>query len=123
MVLKKKGMKFMKRIRMISCVLVTALITSTVSMFPVIAETDEIVYTYTNEEGEIVNITQSELDQEHWNTVALGDTAPVVYKKFPASMNPYVDDLSNLSLEIRYMKNINENDNCTISIKDVYSDK
>lgn len=89
------------KMKLMSTILLTTFITSIASVLPVIAEDDPIVYTYTDESGQIVNITQSTVESEHWNIDALGDNSPATYENFPIIMNPFVDDFANLSLEIK----------------------
>ena len=51
----------------------------------------------------------------------MGDKAPAVFEDFPVMMSPYVDDFANLSLEIRYLKNVSENDSSIFTITDMNS--
>lgn len=113
----------MKKTKLISCMLTAALITSAVGTLSVFAENDPIVYTYTDEAGETVSITQSELDAEHWNVDALGETAPFVYKDFPMSIESFVNDLGEQSLDLVYMKNIGDFTNVNLSIESVISEE
>lgn len=103
----------------LSAVLSAILAAGTIGSFTVTAEEDPVLYTYTNEAGETINITQSMINAEHWNTDVLGDTAPAVYEDFPMIMAPYVDDFANLSLELRYLKNVDEGDSSILTITDM----
>lgn len=68
--------------------------TSAIGINAIAADSDnEIVYSYADENNNIINITQSDLDAEHWNKEALGDTAPAIYENFPMKMIGYTNDL------------------------------
>lgn len=60
-------MKFKK---IISAILAATMVTAC-TYSAVLAEDSNIVYTYVDENGQTVNITQAELDAEHWNVDAL----------------------------------------------------
>ncbi len=113
----------MKNTKLISSILTATLITSAMGTLSVMAEDNPIVYTYTNEVGETVNITQNELDAEHWNKDALGDTAPFIYEDFPMSIESFVNDFGELSLDLIYMKNINDFSNVNLTIENLISGK
>lgn len=84
-----------------------------------LAQESEAVYTYSNENGETITITQEQLDSEHWNVDALGDTLPIIYEKFPMRIDTFVNDLAEVSLDIEYMKKIEDMDSVTLRITDV----
>ena len=84
-----------------------------------LAQESEAVYTYRNENGETLTITQEQLDAEHWNVDALGDTLPIIYEKFPMSVDTFVNDLAEVSLDIEYMKKIEDMDSVTLRITDI----
>ena len=68
--------------------------TSAIGINAIAADSDnEIVYSYADENNNIINITQSDLDAEHWNKEALGDTAPAIYENFSMKMTGYTNDL------------------------------
>ena len=68
--------------------------TSAIGINAIAADSDnEIVYSYADENNNIINITQSDLDAEHWNKEALGDTAPAIYENFPMNMTGYSNDV------------------------------
>lgn len=109
----------MKTKRMITAVLTTAMALSAV---PVMAETvteDSVVYSYTDENGTQVDVTQAELDNEHWNKEALGDVAPLIYENFPMKMTGFANDFGELSLEFDYLKNIADMDKVNLKIKNI----
>ncbi|MDD6485176.1 MAG: hypothetical protein PUF72_11520 [Clostridiales bacterium] len=110
----------MKTNKIISAVLAGAMLFSSAYSLA-FAEGDEVVYTYTNEDGETVNITQSQLDAEHWNKDALGDEIPAIYEDFPMSIDSYINDFAQLSLDIEYMKEIEDMDSVTFRITDMQS--
>lgn len=83
---------------------------------------DEVVYTYADENNNDVNITQAELDAEHWDKDALGDMSPVLYENFPMSMTGFTNDFAELSLDIIYMKHIDEFDSVHLKIVDLLDD-
>ena len=109
----------MKCKKLMATILATAMFSGVVGIMPVIAEDSEIVYTYTNEFGETVNITQDELDAEHWNKEALEDTAPIIYEEFPMKIEGFVNDFAELSLDIVYMKKLNEMQSVHLKITDM----
>ena len=111
----------MKKTRLMSAFLATAVLSGVIGSVPVIAEEDTVLYTYQNEQGETVNITQSEIDAGHWNVDALGDRAPVVYKDFPVIMNPSVDDFANLAIEFQYLKDTTAEETATVTFTDMYT--
>lgn len=90
-----------------------------------IAATDsdnEIVYSYADENNNIINITQSDLDAEHWNKDALGDTAPAIYENFPMNMTGYSNDVAELYLDFEYMKNLKDMDSVHLEITKLSDD-
>lgn len=67
----------MKLKKFITLGLAAVMATSAIGINAIAADSDnEIVYSYADENNNIINITQSDLDAEHWNKEALGDTAP-----------------------------------------------
>ena len=100
----------MKKTRLMSAFLATAVLSGVIGSVPVIAEEDMVVYTYQNEQGETVNVTQSEIDAGHWNVDALGDTLPMVYEDFPVDVNSVVNDFAELKLRLQYLKNLDKED-------------
>lgn len=93
-------MKFKK---IISAILAATMVTAC-TYSAVLAEDSNIVYTYVDENGQTVNITQAELDAEHWNVDALGEELPIVYEDFPARILDEVNQFSELSVYVKYMK-------------------
>ena len=94
--------------------------TSAIGINAIAADSDnEIVYSYADENNNIINITQSDLDAEHWNKEALGDTAPAIYENFPMKMTGYTNDFSELSLDIVYMKKLEDMDKVSLTITDL----
>lgn len=116
---KRNGGNKMKKT--ISTILAATFIAGAMGAMPAMAEDNPIVYTYINEVGETVNVTQNELDVEHWDTAALGDTAPVVYKDFPMSIEKFVSDIGELSLDLVYMKHISDFSRVNLRIEDLIS--
>lgn len=111
----------MKKTRLMSAFLATAVLSGVIGAVPANAEEDTVLYTYQNEQGETVNITQSEIHAGHWNVDALGDRAPVVYEDFPVIMNPSVDDFANLAIEFRYLKDTTTEETATVTFTDMYT--
>lgn len=73
----------MKLKKFITLGLAAVMATSAIGINAIAADSDnEIVYSYADENNNIINITQSDLDAEHWNKEALGDTAPAIYDEF-----------------------------------------
>ncbi|NDO19816.1 hypothetical protein FMM68_09130 [Lachnospiraceae bacterium MD329] len=81
-------------------------------------DSNEVVYTYMQDNQEI-NITQADLDAGHWDKEALGDTAPVIYEDFPMRMTGFVNDFAELSLDIVYLKKIEEIESVSLKITDL----
>lgn len=91
--------------------------TSAIGINAIAADSDnEIVYSYADENNNIINITQSDLDAEHWNKEALGDTAPAIYENFPMNMTGYSNDVAELYLDFEYMKNLKDMDSVHLEI-------
>ena len=82
----------MKLKKFITLGLAAVMATSAIGINAIAADSDnEIVYSYADENNNIINITQSDLDAEHWNKEALGDTAPAIYENFPMKMTGITD--------------------------------
>lgn len=97
--------------------------TSAIGINAIAADSDnEIVYSYADENNNIINITQSDLDAEHWNKEALGDTAPAIYKNFPMNMTGYSNDVAELYLDFEYMKNLKDMDSVHLEITKLSDD-
>lgn len=109
----------MKKTRLMSAFLATAVLSGVIGAVPVIAEEDTVLYTYQNEQGETVNITQSKIDEGHWNVDALEGTAPILYEDFPMSVERFVNDFGELSLDLVYMKNTNDFSNVNLTIENL----
>lgn len=110
----------MKLKKFITLGLAAVMATSAIGTNAIAADSDnEIVYSYADENNNIINITQSDLDAEHWNKEALGDTAPAIYENFPMKMTGYTNDFSELSLDIVYMKKLEDMDKVSLTITDL----
>ena len=110
----------MKLKKFITLGLAAVMATSAIGINAIAADSDnEIVYSYADENNNIINITQSDLDAEHWNKEALGDTAPAIYENFPMKMTGYTNDFSELSLDIVYMKKLEDMDKVSLTITDL----
>lgn len=97
--------------------------TSVIGINAIAADSDnEIVYSYADENNNIINITQSDLDAEHWNKEALGDTAPAIYENFPMNMTGYSNDVAELYLDFEYMKNLKDMDSVHLEITKLSDD-
>ena len=97
--------------------------TSAIGINAIAADSDnEIVYSYADENNNIINITQSDLDAEHWNKEALGDTAPAIYENFPMNMTGYSNDVAELYLDFEYMKNLKDMDSVHVEITKLSDD-
>lgn len=97
--------------------------TSAIGINAFAADSDnEIVYSYADENNNIINITQSDLDAEHWNKEALGDTAPAIYENFPMNMTGYSNDVAELYLDFEYMKNLKDMDSVHLEITKLSDD-
>lgn len=109
----------MRKCKLIAGLLAVSMTAGSIGILPVMAEDDPIVYTYTNEAGETVNITQSELDAEHWDKDLLGENAPTVYHEFPMSIDKFVNDIGEITLDLVYMKKLNNFSSVSLSIEDL----
>ena len=110
----------MKLKKFITLGLAAVMATSAIGTNAIAADSDnDIVYSYADENNNIINITQSDLDAEHWNKEALGDTAPAIYENFPMKMTGYTNDFSELSLDIVYMKKLEDMDKVSLTITDL----
>ena len=97
--------------------------TSAIGINAIAADSDnEIVYSYADENNNIINITQSDLDAEQWNKEALGYTAPAIYENFPMNMTGYSNDVAELYLDFEYMKNLKDMDSVHLEITKLSDD-
>lgn len=113
----------MKLKKFITLGLAAVMVTSAIGINAIAADSDnEIVYSYADENNNIINITQSDLDAEHWNKEALGDTAPAIYENFPMNMTGYSNDVAELYLDFEYMKNLKDMDSVHLEITKLSDD-
>ena len=113
----------MKLKKIITLGLTAVMATSAIGINAIAADSDnEIVYSYADENNNIINITQSDLDAEHWNKEALGDTAPAIYENFPMNMTGYSNDVAELYLDFEYMKNLKDMDSVHLEITKLSDD-
>lgn len=113
----------MKLKKFITLGLAAVMATSAIGINAIAADSDnEIVYSYADENNNIINITQSDLDAEHWNKEALGDTAPAIYENFPMNMTGYSNDVAELYLNFEYMKNLKDMDSVHLEITKLSDD-
>lgn len=113
----------MKLKKFITLGLAAVMATSAIGTNAIAADSDnEIVYSYADENNNIINITQSDLDAEHWNKEALGDTAPAIYENFPMNMTGYSNDVEELYLDFEYMKNLKDMDSVHLEITKLSDD-
>lgn len=113
----------MKLKKIITLGLAAVMATSAIGINAIAADSDnEIVYSYADENNNIINITQSDLDAEHWNKEALGDTAPAIYENFPMNMTGYSNDVAELYLDFEYMKNLKDMDSVHLEITKLSDD-
>ena len=113
----------MKLKKFITLGLAAVMATSAIGINAIAADSDnEIVYSYADENNNIINITQSDLDAEHWNKEALGDTAPAIYENLPMNMTGYSNDVAELYLDFEYMKNLKDMDSVHLEITKLSDD-
>lgn len=113
----------MKLKKFITLGLAAVMATSAIGINAIAADSDnEIVYSYADENNNIINITQSDLDAEHWNKEALGGTAPAIYENFPMNMTGYSNDVAELYLDFEYMKNLKDMDSVHLEITKLSDD-
>jgi hypothetical protein len=116
-------MIFMKKIKFVSGILSAAVLTGAIGIVPATAEDSDVVYTYQNESGQTVNITQGELDAGHWDTDALEETPPYIYTAFPMSVERFVNDFGELSLDLIYMKKIDDFSSVNLTIENLITEE
>ncbi len=109
----KKNLK-----KLIAMGLTAVMAVSVMSVSAFAAEDNEVIYNYI-QDGQEVNITQTDLDAGHWDKDALGDTAPFIYENFPMSMTGFANDFAELSLDLVYMKNIDEMNSVHLTITNI----
>ena len=110
----------MKLKKFITLGLAAVMATSAIGINAIAADSDnEIVYSYADENNNIINITQSDLD---WNKEALGDTASAIYENFPMNMTGYSNDVAELYLDFEYMKNLKDMDSVHLEITKLSDD-
>ena len=113
----------MKLTKFLTLGLAAVMATWAIGINAIAADSDnEIVYSYADENNNIINITQSDLDAEHWNKEALGDTAPAIYENFPMNMTGYSNDVAELYLDFEYMKNLKDMDSVHLEITKLSDD-
>lgn len=123
----KKGKITMKTTNLFKRLFTTALAAvmavSTMSMTALATDnSNNAIYTYTDENNNIINITQADLDAEHWDKNELGSNVPFIYKDFPMYINSFVDDYSNMSFDLTYLKNLDAADSVYLTITDLSED-
>lgn len=106
--------------KIFSGILALSMIVSNISAVNVFA--DDVVYSYISEDGEMVNINKTELENEHWNVSFFEDVSPSVYADFPMEIGKFVDDYANLKLTLTYLKKLGENDSAVLKIIDIFED-
>lgn len=94
-------MKFKRSIAL----MLTGIMASSFISIPAIASDESVVFSYINDNGIETNITQSELDTNHWDPQKLNGEIPIVFKEFPASIEEEVGEFSELNIYVKYMKN------------------
>ena len=113
----------MKLKKFITLGLAAVMATSAIGINAIAADSDnEIVSSYADENNNIINITQRDVDAEHWNQEALGDTAPAIYENVPMNMTGYSNDVAELYLDFEYMKNLKDMDSVHLEITKLSDD-
>ncbi len=108
----------MKNHKLISSLLAAAMASSMISISSIASDND-VVFSYIDD-GNEVNITQSELDAAHWDTEKLNGEIPIVFEDFPASIEDYVNEFSELSIYVKYMKS--NVDYATLEVTNIFTD-
>lgn len=88
----------------------------------VFAKEDDAVYTLIGEDGNEIVYTQADLDAGHWDKEMLGEVAPIIYEDFPMSIDKFANDFAELSLDIVYMKKLDDMDSVHLKITDMLDD-
>jgi len=114
----------MKLKKTISLLLAVSALVGNMSAMNVFAEGNngDVLYSYITEDGNTVNVTQADLDAEHWNYAALGDVPTNVYADFPMEIEKFVDDYSNIQLALTYLKLLGSSDSANLKIIDIFDD-
>ncbi len=111
----------MKKIKKImSAVLSAAILMST--YVPFAKAEDEIVYSYINDDGVTVSVTESDIAEGHWNIDYMSRMPIEQFEAFPLLMESDVSYNAELSLSMTYLKVLGENDSATLTIKEYNTD-
>ena len=113
----------MKKYKFLSSILAASLLAGAISMSSVMADDTDILYSYINEYGETVAVTQAMLDAGHWNNEMLNGAALDMYQDFPMSIDKFVNDLGDISLDLSYMKNLNDFSSVVLSVTDLNTEE
>lgn len=77
---------------------------------------DNVVYSYQNDAGETVNVTQSDIDAGHWNIDYMSHMPIEQYEDFPIMLETEVYGEAKLSLNATYLKTLGENDSAHFAL-------
>lgn len=83
------------------------------------AEDNDVVYSLIGDDGNEIIYTQADIDAGHWNVNALGKKSPFMYENFPMRINRFVNDYSELLLDLQYLKTLGANDSASCKIIDM----
>ena len=83
------------------------------------AEDNDVVYSLMGDDGNEIIYTQADIDAGHWNVNALGKKSPFMYENFPMRINRFVNDYSELLLDLQYLKTLGANDSASCKIIDM----
>lgn len=109
----------MKKLKKLLTMALAAAMTVSAMSISIFAEEDDAVYTLIGENGNEIVYTQADIDEGHWDVDALGKESPYLYESFPMKVDKFVNDFSELQLELRYLKSLDENSTATVTVIDL----
>lgn len=115
---------FIMKLRKIITMSLAAVMAVSAMSISVLANDDssEIIYTYIDENNNEVNLTQADYDAAHWDKDTLNGLAPFIYDDFPMLIEDFVNDYSDLRLDLTYLKNLDDADSVSFAMTDLSND-
>lgn len=111
----------LKKLFTMSIAAIMAVSAMSISAFAV-DEDSEIVYSYVDKDNNEVNLTCADLEAGHWDKNALGDLIPMAYEDFPMLIEDFIDDYSDLRLDLTYLKKLDDADSVSFTLTDLNDD-
>lgn len=82
---------------------------------------DEVIYQlqdFDSDNNEVINTTQADIEEGHWNVDALGNISPEIYKDFPMQVNSDFDNFARLNMSFTYFKVVGDNESAIFEMTD-----